>query len=223
MEPILKLIIEKESWEEILYHIVSVQNLDPWDIDLVRLADGFISFLRQAEQLDFRVPAKVVFIAAILLRLKAERLAILEFEEEGVKQEQGVELDFDVKGLKLARPFIRLPKRQITIEELVHALRKALRAKERRELRGLRWRSRLEAEIELEEDVTRKIEMLMAEIDELLSRLKRRIRFRELVGEWNRQRIVECLVPVLHLEQAKRIKAEQEDFFEEIWISKQAG
>jgi len=221
-ENILKTIIERESWEEILYHIVSVEGLDPWDIDLVRLADSFITFVKRSEELDFRTPAKVVFIAAILLRLKAERLAILEVEEERGREEKPFEFDIDVKELELGKPFLRLPKRQVTLEELIHALRKALKVRERRELRRLEWRARLDAEIELEADVAKRIEELMVEIDQLLVSLRtKHVRFRQLVGEWTRERITACLVPLLHLEQNKKIKTEQEEFFKEIWISKQ--
>ena len=57
------MIVEKESWEEIIYYIVNVQNIDPWNVDLVKLTDNFLKFIKAAKDLDFRIPAKIVFIA----------------------------------------------------------------------------------------------------------------------------------------------------------------
>lgn len=221
-EDILKMIIEKESWEEIIYYIVSVEKLDPWNIDLVKLAEGFVRYIKMVEYLDFRIPAKVVFVAAILLKLKASYLTIFEeVEEEEEKEKKYEELGIEPELVELGIPLRRIPKRQITLEELIYALRKALKVKERREERRKRWERRLGAEIVGEEDISKRIERLLREIEEVMERLKeRKVRFREIVEEWKRDRIVEHLVPLLHLEKDKKVKTEQEKFFDEIWITK---
>ena len=84
-ENILQLIIEKENWEEVIYHIVSIENLNPWDVDLIKLTDSFLNFVQKIQELDFRIPAKIVFVAAVLLRLKADYLSLFE-EEETVEE-----------------------------------------------------------------------------------------------------------------------------------------
>ena len=81
-ENILKMIIEKESWEEIIYYIVNVENLDPWNVDLVKLTDRFLNFINNVKELDFRIPAKIVFVVAVLLRLKADNLSIFVEKEK---------------------------------------------------------------------------------------------------------------------------------------------
>jgi chromatin segregation and condensation protein Rec8/ScpA/Scc1 (kleisin family) len=220
-ENILKVIFEKQSWEEIIYHIVSIEKLNPWDVDLVKLAGGFIRFISQVEELDFRIPAKVVFVAGILLRLKAEYLTLFEEEEELVKEEKPKEEITIPKLAEIGIPLKRIPKRQITLEELIHALRKALAVRERREERKIKAKMRVEAEIS-EEDVRKRIEEVMGRIDELMQKLRvERITFGELVPRWERKEIVRNFIPVLHLDQDKRIRAEQEEFFREIFISKQ--
>ena len=221
-ENILQVILEKESWEEIIYYIVSVEKLDPWNIDLVKLAEGFVRYIKMVEYLDFRIPAKVVFVAAILLKLKASYLTIFEeVEEEEEKEKKYEELGIEPELVELGIPLRRIPKRQITLEELIYALRKALKVKERREERRKRWERRLGAEIVGEEDISKRIERLLREIEEVMERLKeRKVRFRDIVEEWKRDRIVEHLVPLLHLEKDKKVKTEQEKFFDEIWITK---
>lgn len=219
-EDILKTIIEKESWEEIIYYIVSKEELDPWNIDLIKLTQNFIRFIRSAQELDFRIPAKIVFVAAILLKLKASYLSIFEEKETKVEKvlKERFELDID---LTLPKPIKRIPKRQVSLDELIKALKKALEVRERRIKRRFIWRARLRREVLIEEDITKKIEEIMNEIEEIMRRSgKEKIEFREIVEEWNREKIVEHFIPILHLEQNEKIKTEQPEFFKEIWISK---
>jgi chromatin segregation and condensation protein Rec8/ScpA/Scc1 (kleisin family) len=121
-ENILKIIIEKQSWEEIIYYVVNVENLDPWNIDLVKLTNGFLKFLHEAKELDFRIPAKIVFVAAILLRLKSNYLSIFEEEEpeENLEQkpmiyEEPPELLALLAGIIKSIPFVSLKLLHIAI------------------------------------------------------------------------------------------------------------
>jgi segregation and condensation protein A len=223
-ENILKTIIEKESWEEVIYHIVSIENLDPWDINLIKLTEGFIRFIRSVQELDFRIPAKIVFVAAILLKLKSDYLSIFGEEESKVDEiwgKKALTLDVDLEKVQLGTPIRRIPKRQVTLDELIRALKKALEVREKKVKRRLRWRAQLMAEMTIEEDINKRIEKIMREIEEAIRRRKReKIEFREIVEEWNREQIVNHFIPLLHLEQNEKIKTEQPEFFKEIWISK---
>jgi len=222
-ENILKMIIEKESWEEVIYQIVSIENLNPWDVDLVKLTDRFIEYLNKLEKLDFRVPGKIVFVAAVLLRLKADYLSIFEEEEtieEIAKQPQMVDLGIDPSLIKLGLPMKRIPKRQITIEELLGALQKAMQVRVRRDLRRHAWRERIASQI-VEEDITKRIERMMSEIESAMKKsAENEVTFKELVKEWNRDQIVSKFIPLLHLEQNQKITTEQIEFFKDIIIKK---
>ena len=147
-EELLRKIIEKESWEEILYYIVSIENLDPWNLDLVKLAESFIKFLKRAKELDFRIPAKVIFIAVILLKLKVESLFEKEEEEKlenVVKQTES--LEFDLSSINLEPPLKRLPKSQVTIDELIKALKKVLEFREKKFRREFFARRKVERNV----------------------------------------------------------------------------
>jgi segregation and condensation protein A len=222
-ENILKMIIEKESWEEVIYQIVSLENLNPWDVDLVKLTDRFLEYLGKLEKLDFRIPGKIVFVAAVLLRLKADYLSIFEEEEtieEIAKQPQMVDLGIDPSLIKLGLPMKRIPKRQITLEELLGALQKAMQVRVRRDLRRHAWRERITSQI-VEEDITKRIEKMMSEIEVAMKKsAENEVTFKELVKEWNRDQIVSKFIPMLHLEQNKKISTEQIEFFKDIIIKK---
>ncbi|MEM5766115.1 MAG: segregation/condensation protein A [Candidatus Aenigmatarchaeota archaeon] len=221
-ENILQLVLEKENWEEIIYHIVSIEKLDPWNIDLIKLTDSFLNYLKKIEGLDFRIPARVVFVAAVLLRLKADYLSIFEEEEtiEQIAQQQPIDLGIDPNLIQLGVPLRRIPKRQITLNELISALRKAIAVRERRIERRRKWKERLEFQI-TEDDITKKIEEMEKEIDELMKKMSsHRIGFSQIVKRWERKKIVDKFVPLLHLENDGKVETEQEDYFKEIWIKK---
>jgi chromatin segregation and condensation protein Rec8/ScpA/Scc1 (kleisin family) len=178
--------------------------------------------MKRIEELDFRVPARVVFVAAVLLRLKADYLSIFEEEEtiEQIAQQQPVDLGIDPNLVQLGLPMRRIPKRQITLDELIVALRKAITVREKKVERRRIWRERLALQV-TEEDITKRIEEMMHEIDELMNKMKsEKVGFSQIVKKWERKRIVEKFVPLLHLENDRKIETEQEDYFKEIWIKK---
>jgi len=220
-ENILKIVIEKESWEEIIYYIVNIEKMDPWNIDLVKLTDGFVKFLHAAKELDFRIPAKVIFVAAILLRLKSNYLSIFEEEEIEEGEEKPMVYEEPPELVALGIPLKRVPKRQITLEELVAALRKAISVREKKETRRANIQQELQAKIKEEEDIEKRLEKLMFEIDRLIRKLnKSRVEFKQIVRKWNRSDIIYNFVPLLHLEQKEKITTEQDDWFKEIFIRK---
>lgn len=225
---ILKTILEKESWEDVIYYIVSVENIDPWNVDLVKLTSGFLKFVRNVKDLDFRIPAKIVFVSAILLKLKSEYLSF--FEEEETEAEKMLkegkpleELGIDPNMANLGYPMKRIPKRQVTLEELMTALKAATKVKERRDVRRRLWTERAQVNIQPGEGIEQRIERIMGNIEDLISKTEGgNVTFKQVVGKWNREKIVEHFVPVLHLEQEQKIETSQEDFFKEIFVKKKA-
>jgi len=223
-ENILKMVLERESWEEVLYHIVSIENIDPWNVDLIKLTDGFIKFIEESKQLDFRIHAKIVFVAAMLLKLKSDYLTIFEEQssvEEALDEEKEIEsLGIDPSKIKLGAPIKRIPKRQVTLNELVVALKKALEVRERKVERVQRIRSRLKRELMIDDDITKRIEKVMKSIEDRIKSEDDKMTFREIVDKWEPEDIVDHFLPILHLEKNRKIETEQEKLFEEIFIKK---
>ena len=226
-ENLLKLILKKESWEDLIYHIVSYEGLDPWNVDIVKLANSFLSYIEKLRILDFRIPAKVVLVAAILLKLKCDALYPSEkeeeeyFTEEDLKNEELRRIKEEISKLDLKPPIRRIVKRKVTIDELIDALKKAVKVEEKKERTRKILGKRLEEEIGEEEDIEKRIEELMKEIENLLSRVgTEKIGFSSLVKRWERDEIVRDFLPLLHLSAMKKVKTEQERLFDEIFISK---
>ena len=45
-QSLLQMVIQKESWEELINHIVTFENMDPWNIDIVKLTDSFLQYIQ---------------------------------------------------------------------------------------------------------------------------------------------------------------------------------
>ena len=227
-EGILQAIIKHESWEDIIHHIITLEHIDPWDIDLIKLTDSFIRYIEGLRMLDFRIPAKVVLTAAILLKLKSEVLYPFE-KEEGYEYVPEGEEEFDefalirekLSELTLKPGMRRRVRRKVTLDELINALRKAMRVEKRRQVKKRRLGKRLRKEIGKEDDIEKRIEELMLEIDMLLSKLKsEKVEFSRIVEVWERENIVRYFLPLLHLSTRGKVITEQQKFFDEIFVSK---
>ena len=215
-QEILQAVLERGSWEELIYFIVAKEKLDPWNIDLVKLTSSFINFLKKAKELDFRIPARVVFVAALLLRLKVKYLEIFEEKKEEKKEEK---IEIEVGEIELKLPIKRLPKAQVTLEELIKALRKALEVEKRKRLRRKIVRRAFAQEIIVGEDITQRMMKLLEEIKEVMKKLgMSKIEFKQIVEEWKREVIVDHFLPLLHLEHQRKVDLEQPEIFREIWI-----
>src|SRR3972149_9551593 len=62
------------TWQTIIFDLVKTEQMDPWDIDVSTLTQKYIDMLRTIKEHDFRVSGKVLLAAAILLKLKSNKL-----------------------------------------------------------------------------------------------------------------------------------------------------
>jgi len=223
---IMQLITSGYSWEQIIYKIIAWEGLDPWDLDLKALSEAFMQYLVSMETLDFKIPAKYIIIAAVLLRMKSDHLKFLEIldgqeipdieEEDGGFEPNTVTQQFEITPIN--SPPKRFARRRVMVNELVTALRKVLKAQERRHKRRLRMVNKIKIE---QEDVTKKIEDLYKRIEDLLKQLKgKEVAFSRLVKKWERQEVVDTFLPLIYLDNAKKVRCRQEQIFDEIFIKK---
>jgi len=73
---ILDIVVEKDevTWQTMIYELVKHEGMNPWDVDVTLLARRYIQMLKKFKELDFRVSGKVVLAAAILLKIKSQKL-----------------------------------------------------------------------------------------------------------------------------------------------------
>ncbi len=209
---VIQTIILGSDWQEVLTTLVGEEGMDPLNVDLIKLADTFMSYLQKVEKFDFRVPARFVLVAAIMLRMKTE----LMLEEEEKKQlragEQIPPINIDDIPA-LVPPLIRMPTKKVTLEDLIGALNKAFAFKERKETKVVRMRGAIEKLIEPEENIEARIKSVYEKIVK-----HNTITFSQLVPSWKRMDIVDTFLPLLYLSQRSKITCEQQEMFQDIII-----
>ncbi len=220
-QQLINLMVSEPSWEDVIVKIIAEEQMDPWSIDIARLADVFVEYLNKIEHLDLRVPARFILIAAILLRMKSDILAPKKKRiliAEGEKPENEL-LRVLASVPPLQPPLKRVPLRNVTMNELITALRRAFEVKERRKRRRVRVREAVaRAMPEHEEDITKRIDKLLSHINDVLKDIEDKVEFSRLVKHWKREEIVKVLIPLLHLSQEEKITYKQKELFKEIFV-----
>ncbi len=214
-------LIHNGEWQEVI--IALTHDMNPWDIDLIKLNQRFTHHIKKMHELDLRIPSKILLAAAIIYRLKSDTLRCVE---EEVTEDMGlIEDDLEYTQLPynedstnpivippIQIPLRRQPKRSICIDELVDALGKAMVIKNRRQSRGL-------FQIDLRgEDISKSIEELFGKINKFLE-TNNIVNFGQLVGiQPTREEKIKKFNSLLHLSNQGRIICEQPQMFGEIHI-----
>lgn len=210
---LLMTIVGGHDLQDILAAITVDEGMDPLDIDISRLADGFMKYLEKMRQFDFRMPGRFILVAAILLRMKCESMLTEELEEKEITGESIPPIDIS-NVPQLTPPMMRKPTRRVTLAELVSALSKAVEFRERKEEKKFRLHERVERYIEPEEDIEARITRIY---DRIVGRGSV-MTLRDIVPDWTRKDIVEAFMAMLYLTMRGKIYCEQEEMFADIKI-----
>ncbi|MGC8852758.1 MAG: segregation/condensation protein A [Hydrogenobacter sp.] len=68
------LAFEEDHPFALAYRLVEEGKIDPWNVDIVELANAYLEEIRKIQVLDMRIPAKVIMAASFLLKKKIEVL-----------------------------------------------------------------------------------------------------------------------------------------------------
>ena len=227
---ILDFVVQKDevTWQSMIYDLVNREHMDPWDIDVSKLSKRYLQMLKNLKHLDFRVSGKVVLAAAILLKIKSQKLLnedIVELDRLMSPEEEMSEDEFynDLEHERYKQPEVdplvpRTPqprKRKVSIYDLMSALNKALEVRDRRVLRNIPS-VRIEVPA-MKINITQLIETLHQKIKNFSGSEK--LTFRELTKD-DRQSKLKLFVPLLHLANSdqRKIDLVQNEHFGDIEI-----
>lgn len=223
------------SWQNILQELIRTQNLDPWDIDVSKLAGSYIETLKTMQQLNLTVSGKVILASAILLKIKSSRLVQEDLyhlermmHNEPEQQETEEEEGFQSSSL-LQEPSIppyllpRTPQprqRKVSIYDLIEALQIAMEVRNRRAVREVLDSIPVNIPTK-KEDISVIIARLMEKMDIFFEKTNNMpLKFNDLVPSKNREDMVMTFIPLLQLTNDRRIDMHQEEHFAEIQITK---
>jgi len=221
------------TWQNIIYDLVRVEGMNPWDIDVSEISYKFLELLKKLREMDFRISGKVVLASALLLKLKSDRLLEddiaafdslmssvddpgdlldeLSLDETGPKREKIL-----APGLMPRTPQPR--KRKVSVYDLIGALEKALEVEWRRPVYvepkvKIRMPKNFVDMGELIQDVYHKVEAYYGEPEK-----SHRLTFSELIPSDSKEDKVYTFIPLLHLENQRKVDMIQDIHFGEIGI-----
>jgi len=181
---------------EILITMAQKGEIDPKNIDIIDVTDRFLRAIAAAPKENLRQSGKILFLASVLLRMKAEALLALATDDFGGDDflefdEDGSPLIFDSRIEPIARQITlrdleralvrrtqtrQIRQRRVTLEQLIEALREAER------IENLRSQKRAVPRVDLEgvpeindvEDILdlahdEDIEVVISRVEELLA------------------------------------------------------
>ncbi len=86
--------MELQDPVKMLVDMAKQGKIDPWNVDVVEVADKFLKELEEAKKLDLRISGRVLLYAAILVRMKAEILAEEAIEDETIENVERKEKNY---------------------------------------------------------------------------------------------------------------------------------
>jgi len=209
------------SWKDMLYEIIS--TLDPCDINIVVLSSRYSRRVDEMQRMEFHVPANIMLVSSILLRMKADVLHFSDLDEdkeefnydyaEYADSEFNENLDFDLEIPIIIKPK-RVPKRKVTAIELISAIQEVMEEKTK-EIRKkkVKFENMI---IPVEPDIKKLIEEIYGKVMEILKN-KETVTFSEILND--KDDMIRVFLSVLHLSNKQKIKIKQKKMFEEIFIT----
>jgi segregation and condensation protein A len=219
---------DEVTWQTLLYELVKKEQMDPWDINISLLTKKYIDIIKKLKELDFRVSGKVLLAAAILLKIKSNRLLnedlseldrLLSAEEE-VPDDLELEVPIVFEDGKNHPLIPRTPqprKRKVSIYDLVDALEKALVVKRRRVLNSI---PPMNVKVPKKpKDITQVIKEVYERVISFFSMNKKeKLTFSQLVPSDTKEDKIYTFIPLLHLTNQRKLDLEQKEHFGEIEI-----
>ncbi|MFT4303606.1 MAG: segregation/condensation protein A [Candidatus Woesearchaeota archaeon] len=233
-QTVIDLIVRKDdvTWKTIIMELVNSNKMDPWNIDIKLLTKEYLLIIKKLKEHDFRVSGKMILAAAMLLKIKSIRLLegdinaldqlfanTQDSDEEDMLDMTDEVLPSQIQEIDAHKLIPRTPqprKRKVSIYDLVDALEKALEVKERRILRRM---PTLELEIPKKSpDVSVLMGHLFEKIEHLYDNNKNKVFFEDLTPGDTKEDKVITFIPLLHLDNIRKVNINQEGHFSPIEI-----
>ena len=218
------------TWQTLLMDLIRSNRMNPWDIDISLLSNEYIKKIKLLKEANFLISGKVLLAAALLLKIKSERLIDEDFANfdallypQDNLNEEDLYTDITKKLLDHEHPrlTIRTPlgrKRKVTIQDLIFALQKALEVDQRKTMRKIR-ESEVHVHIpEKKVDISSLIKNVYEKIINFFKSKKEILTFSKLVNSDKKEDRIYTFIPLLHLDTQERINLVQEEPFGEIKI-----
>jgi segregation and condensation protein A len=222
------------NWKDLIYNLVSEEQMDPWNIDVSLLSQRFIKMLETLKEMDFRVSGKMILTSSLLLKLKSDNLMNdgLSALDNLINGEQEIFEDLDDSSFEYEQYDLQqflndekklIPKtpqpreRKVSVFDLVNALEQALATDLRRQrvLSSQKIKPQKNILSTPSFDLAIAMTSIQSRIRSFFSTKKKTtLFFSDLLPEHHQKHdSVYTFLPLLHLENQNKLLMEQEDHF----------
>jgi len=237
-QKIFDLILKQDdvTWKSLLYDLVKTEQMNPWDINITLLTKKYLETVKKLKETDLKVSGKVLLAAAVLLKMKSHKLlnedieeldrliALTEETEDDEFFSEFTEDIFQKDQKSLEEKYKLIPRqpqprtRKVSIYDLVDALEKAMETK-RRSLAKQRPQ-KFEILKKSKFDIVETIRDIYARVKIFFQSNKNKpLTFTQLLpSHAKKQDKVYTFIPLLHLENQRKINTNQTKPFGEIFI-----
>jgi segregation and condensation protein A len=228
---------------EILLNLARSGKIEPWDIDIGQVTDQYLQILSELKSQDLKLTGKTLLYAAILLRMKSDSLAGIDFlslepaeeflEDDFVENKLGFlnKAFRSLDQLIQRRTSVKQPRnRRVTLNDLIKELKKYEDLERKRRLKETvekheRRRMRNYADLSSDEIVELAheefIEDTVFRMKHILERFflnDETVSLSQLETEGQIDR-VSAFIAVLFLTAREECDLEQEEFYGELFIT----
>lgn len=218
------------TWQNIIYELVSSEEMNPWDIDVSVISQKFIGMLKKLKEMNFRISGKIVLASAILLKIKSKHLlekdvvaldALMAAEEDPIDLLEEIDQSIP-KQIHKGKPRLvpRTPqprKRKVSVYDLVSALEQALDVEHRRRNLVLP-----DVNVEIPEkgkDMSFVLKDVYEKVTNFFDKNKGNLTFEQLIPSDSKEDKVYTFIPLLHLENQRKVDMLQKQHFGEILVN----
>jgi len=230
------------TWKDLIMDLVRNENMDPWNVNISILTERFLEMVQKLKEMNFRIGGKIVLASSLLLKLKSDKLvgedmdnfeqlltAPIDVDEEDLFEEDAFEYEQtelkayldDEKKLVPRTPQPR--ERKVSVFDLVEALEKALDTdiiKQRKKI--LRANEIDENQIRADDknyfDLGKQMKAIHNKIAKMFIKPTTKVYFDDLVVSNDATGKVYTFLPLLHLENQRKVDLDQEEHFGQIEV-----
>ncbi|MFH1820824.1 MAG: segregation/condensation protein A [Methanobacteriota archaeon] len=200
-----------------LLELVQQHKLDPWDIDIEKLAYLYIQRVRNIVDVDLRASGRALLSSSVLLRIKSDYV-LNGHAKKGNEEELDDMLDLNLPDLGQIN-IIQSTPRKITLVDLLGALKDALsEVPDKKPVVSRKIEHIIQSVNEYEINIIKHMAILHKKILDLMQS-GRSLTLLTLVEKKTRIAIARILLLLLYLCADSKISLEQPEMFGEIYIS----
>lgn len=206
---------------QILLGLVQEHKLDPWDVDIEKLAGVYLQRVQEMQEFDLRVSGRTLLSASVILRMKSD---FVLNGRGGSVAEEGLEEVFDLDLPELGQvTIVQRSPRKITLLDLMGSLQEALKEiPARKPLQRRKLEKIMQTLSEYHINIERYLEELYQRIKNLVAS-GQEVSLSALVLERTRLAVARTLLLLLFLSIQGKVVLQQPEPFGEIFASVPAG